>query len=669
MRIARIALKDFGPYSDAEVILDQSLSIFRGDNAQGKSKAAQSIQLSLTGQSYGTDARGAGAQDKIRTGADKAILTLDLETAKGPMRLVTQYGPGKNPPQKIIAGSGGPETDNLAAGFSKFLEVSGQRLSCCLDSEFFIGEKAADQRAILAGVILSAPYDFDANPEDAKMKAMADKYLWKLEDNPSIPNDQRKRVPATNWKRSAPVVIDEVYGSAKSGVYSLRTAAKATLEGIYIPPTPTKPEHDANEVQAKLNVLRTQQTKEAKKVKQGGTVQVGRVEQGLTQEREKLAKAQADLTAARAKRDAIEAELLDGPTMTAHKQQAAKRNDYEALGKQIADLDAEIAMQSQAQDLFNELLVDEQGQPVDECPCPTCTQTVTRQFIAGKVEFHQNIQKTAGAEKAKLERCQKELGDIAGAEAALKRQEEKTKEKLAWVQTVTAATERITFIEAAIKDLEASLATAKAAEANPIDTTALDSLTAELATWEGRLAPAVQYDSTIKTIAEANARRDAQQAIVSELETLCSFFGPKGIKSRLIDEHIGAFSEKVNEVLAVWGYTAKLSIEPYSFEVRTPKTGDKYLPLKELSGFERKAFAVALQSAIAVFSKIKMILIDAADVMVAAQRNKLLGCVKLMLDNGTLEQAVVFIADPSRQVPVKPGVAFYFIEGGKIERL
>jgi hypothetical protein len=156
---------------------------------------------------------------------------------------------------------------------------------------------------------------------------------------------------------------------------------------------------------------------------------------------------------------------------------------------------------------------------------------------------------------------------------------------------------------------------------------------------------------------------------VSELETLCTFFGPKGVKAKLISEHIGAFTVKVNEVLAVWGYSAKLQIEPeYKFEVLiTGKTA--YLPPKELSGFERKAFAVALQCAIAVFSKIKMILVDAADVMIDAQRNKLLGCVKLLTDNKTLDQAVIMLADKSKTAPKKDGVQFYFVEGGKIERL
>jgi AAA domain-containing protein len=671
VKVGRVYLQNFKSYEEAEVIFDQQLSIVKSDNASGKTSLAQAIQLSLTCQSDGTQADGKGASDKIRTGADKALITLGIETAKGPMEAVTTYHSSGSRVQVIHPGAGSDEVTvkALTAGFEKFLKTSKERLSCCTDSEYFIKEKPTDQKAILASVILESPYDWDADPESAKMKALADKYLWKLEDAPAPVGAERKRIPAINWRRAAPVVIDEVYGDNKTGVYNLRTQAKATLAGIHIPAMPAKPERDANEVQVKLNILRTNHAKEAKKVKQGGTVQVGRVEQSLAQEQEKLAKAHADLKAARDKQAAIEAELLDGPAMTAHKQLAAKRKEYDKISAEIAELDGDIAAHVQAQEIFRDLLLDDAGNPVDQCPCPTCTQTITRAFISGEIQKRKDEAEAIKVRRDELAAQQGKLGDIAGAEAAIKRQGEKTEEKLAAVKAITAAQERITFIDAAVKDLESALANAKAAEANPIDTTTLDTLAAEIVTWEGRLAPAVQYETTLRQIDEAQKRSDAQQAIVSELETLCAYFGKDGIKARLIKEHIGAFSDKVNEVLSVWGYSARLSIEPYSFEVQTPKTGERYLPLKELSGFEKKAFAVALQSAIAVFSKIKMILVDAADVMVAAQRNKLLGCVKLMLDTGTLDQAIVLMADVSKTAPQKPGCQFYFVEGGKIERL
>ena len=101
----------------------------------------------------------------------------------------------------------------------------------------------------------------------------------------------------------------------------------------------------------------------------------------------------------------------------------------------------------------------------------------------------------------------------------------------------------------------------------------------------------------------------------------------------------------------------------------TPRTSPNYLNIRRLSGFEKLAFAVALQAAIAVATKIRMIIVDAADVMIGTQRNKLFGCVKAMLDSKALDQAIIILADSSKEAPKKEGVGFYFVQDGKVERL
>ena len=651
MRIGRLQLHNFKSYEDAEVLFTEPLNRILADNTSGKTSLLQSILLSLTGQSEGTASDGKGAADKIRLGADKAIITTGLDTARGPMELVVSYPPATG--LRIIhPGSGDDEktVEVMAKGFERFLNVNRERLSCCLDSDFFINQKPAEQKAILAALVLTTSHDWEAKPEDAKMKALAAKHF-----------------PKTDWSRPPLVVIDEIYGDDKSGAYGARKTAKATLSGIHIPATPAKPEHDANEVQAKLNILRVNQTKEAKKVKQGGTVQVGRVEQNLTQARERLTRALSDLKAAQNKQVTIEADLLDGPTMTGHKQAAAKRKDYEAIGAQIADLDAEIAAQQQAQQIFAELLLDDDGKPVQAAHCPTCTQAITREFITDKVQQHANLEKAAQGDRQRLAEKQSKLGDIAGAEAVIKRQDEKTGEKLEAVKAITAAQERITFAENAVKDLEAALANAKAAEANPIDTSALDALTKELGEWEARLTPAVQYNSTLTQIEDAKKRAEAQQTLISEMETLCTFFGLKGIKARLIGENIGAFQDTVNSVISKWPehYQIKIDFEPWSFMVTYDDIGPRWLPLKELSGFERLAFCASFQCAVAIASKIKMVLIDKLDTMAKAPHRQfvLLGALDALLKSKQLDQVITFATDltPDKDIKHKPGVAYYRI--------
>jgi len=651
MRIGRIVLDHFGPYENADVAIDESMAIFVAQNASGKSKLAQAVQLSLAGRSDGTGHDGKGSRDKVMLGADKAVVTLGIGTAKGPIEIQTAMAATGGMIPKIIVGEsdGSVSTKALSDGFKRWLDNLTERFSCILDPEYFVKQKADEQRDILAALVLPPQYEFDP-----KLKALADKHIAGID-----------------WTKPPVQVIDYIFGDTKRGVYGLRRTAKATLDGIHIPEKPRQPTEDVANVQKKLSEVRLKQNQEARKVKQGGTVQVGRVEQSLEQAKANLAAAQADRKAAKDRMVLIEADLLDGPTLTTHKRMAAKRKDYDALTAEINGYDSEIEGQKQLQQVFEAMLEDEHGNPVDHAECPTCTQTITHEFIAGKVqEFHQ-LQLTAEDEKASCQGRQRDLGDIAASERALKDHEAKIAEKLEQVRKVTATEERITLCEAQIKDLEQALLDAKAKETAPIDTSTLDRLTREMSEWEAKLAPAVQYESTLTQIREAEARADAQKAIVQELETLVAEFGPKGIKAKLIDEHIGAFETTVNNVLKIWGYAAKLSIEPYSFEVMTPKLAPNYIPLKELSGFESLMFGVALQSAIAVFSKLKMILVDAADVMKGERLVNLFRCVRSMLKAGILEQAIILQAVEENAPPPKPkaGVGYYSISDGKIERV
>jgi tetratricopeptide (TPR) repeat protein len=641
MKLGRMHLQNFGPYEDCEVIFDEPLSILRSlDNAQGKTKLTQAIQLSLTEICAGVDGKGSGAADKIRIGANKAVLTAGLETAKVPMQLVTTYSPGRT--QRIIPGQGGEGVEKLAEGFKAYLAKSAERLSCCLDSHFFIESKPADQKAILAALVLPTSYDFDP-----KMVELANKYL-----------------PGINWTLSPVTIIDQVYGDDKTGVYNARKLAKSTLAGIYIPQRPQQPEFTAQRVQEKLADLRAKQAKEAKKVKGGGTVQLGRAEQLLASEQDKLKAAHAERQEAVKRQAEIDAQLLDGPTLTKHKQVAAGRKVYDELASEIATVSQDIAEYKQAQDIFASMLQDEHGNPVDHAPCPTCTQTITRAFISGRIADHKKLEDAAIQQKGELEAKQKALGDIAGAEAALKAHEVKVQEKLEQVKKVTATEERIKQIEKAIGEYQVALDKAKTEQSAPADTSALDALNAEITQWEARLSPAVQYESTLKQIEESQKRWEEQNARVNDLESLCSYWGPRGVKSRLIAENIDSFQESANSVLGKWGYSIRLQFEPWSFDVATPDTDGKYLPLKELSGSELFRFCVSFQVAVAVASKIRMVLIDAADILAQSQQGQgiLMGTLKSLIDTKVLDQAIVLSTDLRTEINRKNGVAYFRVE-------
>jgi hypothetical protein len=639
MKLSTIHLEDFGPYVDQTINFDQPLNVIRGDLAQGKTKLSQAIQLSFASICAGIDGKGSGFRDKIRLGEDKAIITAGLETAQGSIQIRTTYGPGKRGRDSVVVAGEGSSAVNLAAGFEQYLQRSEERFSCVLDSEYFT-RPGTDQRAILASLVLPTHHDFDA-----KMVALVEKHLGKVID----------------WNASPVAVIDKVFGDKSSGVYNARTQAKAALGAIYIPQKPLQPQYPAELVQQKLLALREKASQEAKKVKRSGTAQTGRLERELEQVAEKLTAAFSERTAAIAKRGEIEAEMVDGAALANLKQIAGQRSAFATLQTAIDAFAAEIQDMKDAQEIYEGLR--------DDCLCPTCKQVIKPEFIAAKIAEHKGHELELTESRAQLIQQQKALGDIKAAEDAIQKQEKAVAAKLEQVKKVTETTERIATLEKQSGDAKAALDTAKAAESEPVDTTAIDAVNTEISEWEARLAPAVQYESTMKQIETNSQRWQDQKNAVDELETLCEHFGPKGIKATLLQKHIGGFNESVNRVLNWWGYSATLSFEPYSFDVVTPETTPKTLPVKELSGSELFRFLVALQCAIAVYSKIKMVLIDKADILIDAHRGKLFAGVKHLLDTGLLEKAFIFVADKRREAPKQEGVGFYLVEKGKVERL
>lgn len=651
MRIGRVRLQQFGPYTDAEVIFDQPMSVVVAENTGGKTSLAKAIQLSLTRTCDGVQSDGKGSKTNVKLGAEVAVVTVGLGTAKGPVEVIATMPATGGIFPKINIGEGGDEAAGRGAadGFKRWLESSGVRLSCVLDSEYFVGQKTDEQRNILADLVLASSHDFDP-----KMKALAEKHIKGID-----------------WNKPPAQVIDYIFGDNKRGVFAMRRDAKSTLGGIYIPDKPETPNEDSALVNMKLADLRSKHAKEAKKVKSGGTVQVGRIEQSIEEAEARIRLATQSLTETRAKRDAVERALLSTEALAALRDKVAVRKTHAEYEARIREAQAEVDAQQQAQELFEQLLQDEAGNTLPVAECPTCYQQITAAFVQGKVSEYKKAEGEAIAHKRELEDQKAKLPDFVVAERAIAENDARVQEKLSLTRKVAEDTERITLAEDTVEGLRKSLADAKAKEEAPPDTSVLDDLTEQIQSWEKKLSPAVHYESTIKQIEAANARWADQNAIVQELETLCAEFGPKGIKAKLIDESIGAFQEKVNEVLRVWGYVARLSIEPYSFEVMTPRTAPDYLPLKQLSGFEKKAFGVALQSAIAVFSKLKLILVDAADVMKGKRMVRLFGCIKAMLDAGTLEEAIVLhaVEENAPETKTKEGVGFYRIVDGKIERV
>ena len=266
--------------------------------------------MSLATQCYGVTSNGVGGSDKIRLGADKATLVTGIRTAKGPMELVTSYP----------AREAGIRRSNQASVETKppsrlwLMDLrptwpTRPAFQLCARFGVLHQPEAAGTEGHPGRLALPTSYEFDA-----RMKALAEKHLGVID-----------------WTKNPVSIIDWIYGDDKRGAFGIRKTAKAVLSGIRVPDRPTKPDHDPTEVQTRLAELRRKHATETKKVSGGGTTQIGRIDQSLTQQRDKLATAHEARRTASAELARIEGELLDGPTLTRHRKVAANRVKYDEL--------------------------------------------------------------------------------------------------------------------------------------------------------------------------------------------------------------------------------------------------------------------------------------------------------------------------------------------------
>lgn len=624
MKIASIALKDFRAYENAEVQFDQPLSIVRGPNHAGKSSLKQAFEVTLTKRTEGTTAAGAGADDKIRLGAKKAEVTVNLETKKGPVQVQMIQKPGSR-------------NYSVTPGFDKYLASNGVRLSCCLDSDYFISRPEDEQKAILSALIAPTSYDFDK-----EIVTLAEEQLGIID-----------------WTEPPVKVIDTVYDKA----YKARTAAKNVLDGIRVPQPVAMPDYTVKKIEEFLDKLRDQLQEEAESpVAAVDTRQLGNLEAQLQQREVNLRKDQDLRRDAQTRITQIDADLLPGPQMTKVKKCAAGREKFNILQTAIEGLERMREDLSKQKEAFQNLAEKDHS-----AHCPTCMQAISCEYVSTVIALYDEKIEDARQQERTLCDSQKALGDIAEAERNIGFNETLTREKLEQIKVVTATGERITQVGKEIVDLNRQIEAEKAKVAGPAPVIKdLSGLKAKIEGWEKQLGAAMQYDAVQRQIETETERRAEQQEKVQALEKLCAHFGKDGVRAELIQEHIAAFEQSVNGVLRVWGYEAQLNVEPYSFTVATPKGP---LPLKELSGSERMMFGVALQAAIAVHAKISLIVIDRADVFINGERGRLFTILRTMLEAGQLDQAIVFVSDERRNIPDQPGVAFYYVAEGRIERL
>jgi DNA repair exonuclease SbcCD ATPase subunit len=184
-----------------------------------------------------------------------------------------------------------------------------------------------------------------------------------------------------------------------------------------------------------------------------------------------------------------------------------------------------------------------------------------------------------------------------------------------------------------------------------------------------QLRPVIAAEERAKERARLTEQLGKLQKKAATLNELVGYFDKDGVKADLIKKHIGGFEDKMNSVLAAWGYKASLTMDPFSFEVTTKRGYSG--PVKELSGAEEHIFKVAFQCAVSIAAGIGLVVIDEVEELGEDIRKNLYQCVFSLIQDGKLEQAIMigFSLDKTLPKPQAPGSRYFYVTDGTVEEL
>lgn len=603
MHFNKLALRNFLSHSDTTIDLEP-LTIFRASNSAGKSAIADAISLMLCGRADRTDDRGAGAKEMIRKGEDKALVGAQVMFGKdeSSLRMSLTEKSGRT----LMAKNGKEESPEII----EYLATRRDVLSCLCNTNYFIDMKENEQKDFLAGIVLP-------------------KHIEWTEEIKSIAHGAGF-TPV--WTLSPFYLIDNMYGSA----YDKRTDTNRALRALAIPDKPADSTLNIDDIRARL----------AERQKQRTELAVQRMQ--LLDKHETQVKAVDKLAHQRthlgfklntAKLQLSGMKCLGDEAVKHLKKVAAQEQKAKLLDEQISSI---TRAQRVNQDALNAL------DGLGECAaCPTCSQPVTEEIVAaiGRPLKEEHDKMTRELRDAFDKR--KALGDYEGAKKALAGHEQSVRD---------AAT-----VQANISQYEKELATIPDdATATPPDTSEIDAQIAKLdANIEKGNSAYYEAGQQVQKLREYERAVEQKKALDEKLvllEKLVEYFGPNGIKAKLLDEHVGGFVAKMNVALGKWGYACQLSFEPYRFAMQM-HTGEGFgFNLRMLSKSQKYRFAVAFQLALAELTE-GFCVIDGADILDGAGRQALFTALR----GAGLEQVIVLSTDERKEAPKVANTVFYSI--------
>ena len=610
MRIIEMSLTNIRSHRETTLALERITTI-AGLNHAGKSSIEQAIEIAFARRSEITGVGGQGQTDLLRFGQDQGVidLALDLDGVPVELRASLTKRSGLN-----VTLRNPNDKDWNPVALAQDLKADADVLSCLCNNRFFIDMKPADQKSLLASIILPSTY---AWPEHIK----ADLH--------------RSRI-TPNWGASPFVLIEACYKWA----FDKRTVVNRDIKDWRPPQDSGK--YDGPPVEDIRQVLATRQ-----KERTDLAVEQQRLSGAITQAAQAEGNHKRRALEAKAR---IETEKKERATIAeaALSKAAIKKLETEAAGLAKAE-----ALDAEAQGIILELgqikkTLEKLNALGEEGRCPTCTQILDDEtFSKIATPFIEQQNSLLSRQAAKLDE-RKALGNPAGAQ-------QKLHAALTVEQDLARIDKRIADLERTVKS-----ATEEAEKVKPEELPKPDSLDEKIADLDARIQKGTGY---LEAAARAEGLRgEAEKAQTKKkeldedlacLERLVTYFGPKGIKAELIAQYIGGFEQRVNAVLGKWGYSCALSIEPWSFVVS--RAGSRYsCQLHMLSRSEKLRFADAFSVALAVVSGWGFVVLDDSESIVGDD----LSMLYRLLYESELDQAILMLSVGQAKTNKLPGTCF-----------
>ncbi|MGH9522215.1 MAG: AAA family ATPase [Terriglobales bacterium] len=602
MRIESIRLQNFRSHRDTTFELER-VNIVKGPNGAGKSSIQMAIEALLTGQCAVTDAAGRGAEALIHLGAKEFVIEAVLVSKGADNDCDVRW-----PVRFTRTTSGGMLTvGNMAAGKSAMAWIQQhvapfEVLSSVLNSHRFLEMSAKEQKSLLAGALKAEPVVIDAEI----MKAAA---------------DSGNLIPAA-------VASAEMVDTNYQLFYGQRTNLNRELKSFGDISAPVRPKdlpENATLHECRSRIYEISQERDRLQQKRGSLI--------ADHQSAKTAKEAARAQIEQHKANVIEStDEMDKLARTCKRKTDAAKADREVVETQAKVTD------------LRRLIAASEGSPRE---CPTCQRAYDEQSLAKMAEHLDTLR-----------------ASLIDAEAALTAAQEKRRK----IGDPDQAEVRLQAHKVAMLAISRAEETLKRPDAVAPDTSSIDT---EIATLDERLSKGRAIEKQIIELEAAERqyhgvaeKKSTLERKLAALEQLIAYFGPNGsLKTKLIGDRLPAFRNRINEVLARFGFGCAFELDPYVIRVssvHSPAVDSNGLELHQLSESEAYRFGIAFQIALAEATGVKLVVIDRADMLTPDARRQL----SAELMSSSLDQAIVLTtgAVGETQYTPPPDTAFFEIE-------